>query len=53
MENIEILVLMACLCLPIWMGEVIDYAEDAQDLIELLEKEEEEIYTCLRDNGLI
>jgi hypothetical protein len=53
MENIEILVLMACLCLPIWMGEVIDYAEDAQDLIELLEKEEQEIYSCLRANGLL
>jgi hypothetical protein len=53
MENIEILILMACLCLPIWMGDVIDYAENAQELIDLLEKEEQEIYNCLRENGII
>lgn len=52
MEIIEILILMASLCLPIWMGEVIDYVETLEDLFELLEKEEE-ITGCLQDYGLI
>ena len=46
------LVLMACLCLPIWMGEVLDYVDTLENLFELLEKEEE-INRCLRDYELI
>jgi hypothetical protein len=53
METIEILILMACLSLPIWMGDVLDYAEDAEELIELIRKEEEEIMKCIHDNGLM
>jgi hypothetical protein len=52
MENIEILILMASLCLPIWMGEIIDYVENLDDLFELLGKEEE-IYLCLQSLNLL
>lgn len=51
MNNIEILVFIASLCLPIWMGEIIDYAMNIDDLFELLSHEEEEIFQCLQ--GLI
>ena len=36
MTHIEILILMASVCLPIWMGEVIDYVENIEDLFEVL-----------------
>jgi len=52
MEIIEVLIIMASLCLPIWMGEVIDYVENINDLFELLGKEEE-ITNCLQDLELI
>ena len=51
MEPIEIIIFMASLCLPIWMGEVMDYVESIEDLFELLEKEEE-ITRCLQDYDL-
>ena len=50
MYNIEILIFMASLCLPIWMGEVMDYVENIEDLFELL-GHEEEILGCLE--GLV
>ena len=46
MEIIKLLVFMASLCLPIWMGEVMDYAHNLDDLFEVL-AHEEEIMTCL------
>jgi len=46
MNHIETLVFMASLCLPIWMGEVMDYVENIEDLFELL-GHEEEILGCL------
>jgi hypothetical protein len=52
MNSIEKIILMASLCLPIWMGEIIDYVETLDDLFELLEKEEE-IYSCLQSLGLL
>jgi len=52
MENIEIIILMASLCLPIWMGEIIDYVENLDDLFELLGKEEE-IPLCLQSLNLL
>jgi hypothetical protein len=52
MEIIEMLVLMACLCLPIWMGDVIDYVHSVEELLEVLENEEE-INNCLEEYGLI
>ena len=41
MNHIETLVFMASLCLPIWMGELMDYVENIEDLFELLSHEEE------------
>ena len=41
MSNIEILIFMASLCLPIWMGEVMDYVENMEDLFEILGYEDE------------
>ena len=51
MNQIETLIFLASLCLPIWMGEVMDYVESIKDLFELLEKEEE-ITRCLQDYDL-
>jgi len=50
MNQIETLIFLASLCLPIWMGEVFDYVHSIEDLFEVL-GEEEEIYECLRSNG--
>ena len=41
MNHIETLVFMASLCLPIWMGEVMDYVENIEDLFEILSLEEQ------------
>jgi hypothetical protein len=50
MNTIEKLILMASLCLPIWMGEVMDYVENLEDLFEIL-GHEEQILGCLE--GLV
>jgi len=50
MNNIEKLIFLASLCLPIWMGEVIDYVENLEDLFELL-AHEDEILRCLSEIG--
>ena len=52
MSHIKILILMASLCLPIWMGEVIDYVENIEDLFDVL-GHEEEILGCLEDLDLM
>ena len=46
MNSIETLIFIASLCLPIWMGEVIDYVHTIADLFEVL-SHEEEILGCL------
>jgi hypothetical protein len=46
MSPIEILVFLASLCLPIWMGDVWDYVHNIEDLFEVL-NEDEEILQCL------
>ena len=49
MTSIEVLIFMASLCLPIWMGEVIDYVRNLADLFEVLSKEDD-IFDCLELN---
>ena len=46
MNSIEKLVFLACLCLPIWMGEVMDYVHNIEDLVEVL-NHENEILGCI------
>lgn len=46
MEVIDILIFMASLCLPIWMGEVLDYVHNLDDLFEVL-AHTDEILNCL------
>ena len=46
MNSIEKLVFLASLCLPIWMGEVMDYVHNLEDLFEIL-NHEEEILGCI------
>jgi hypothetical protein len=46
MNSIEKLVFLASLCLPIWMGEVMDYIHTLEDLFEIL-SHEEEILGCI------
>ena len=41
MNIMELLVLMASLCLPIWMSEVMDYVHNLDDLFEVLVHVEE------------
>jgi hypothetical protein len=48
MNTIQKLVFLASLCLPIWMGEVIDYVQNIDDLFEVL-SHEDEILGCLKD----
>jgi hypothetical protein len=48
MNTIEKLIFLACLCLPIWMGEVIDYVQNIEDLFEVLDHEDQ-ILRCLED----
>ena len=52
MNQIETLIFLASLCLPIWMGEVWNYVHSIEDLIEVL-VEEDEIYECLRSYGYV
>ena len=46
MNIVELLIFMASLCLPIWMGEVMDYVHNLDDLFEVL-AHVEEIMSCL------
>ena len=46
MNIMELVVFMASLCLPIWMGEVMDYVHNLDDLFEVL-AHVEEIMSCL------
>ena len=46
MNTIEKLVFLASLCLPIWMGEVIDYVHNIEDLFEVL-GHDDQILGCL------
>jgi len=46
MNSIEKLVFLACLCLPIWMGEVMDYVHTIEDLFEVL-SHEDQILGCI------
>ena len=48
MTNIEILIFIASLCLPIWMGDVMDYVHTIEDLFEVL-SHEDEILGCLEE----
>jgi hypothetical protein len=48
MESIAKLILLASICLPIWMGEVIDYVHNIEDLFEVL-SHEDRILGCLED----
>jgi hypothetical protein len=50
MNSIEKLILLASLCLPIWMGEVMDYVHNIENLLEIL-SHEEEILGCLQYMG--
>jgi hypothetical protein len=52
MTPIETIIFLASLCLPIWMGDVLDYVHSIEDLFEVLAKEEE-ISQCLHDLGYI
>ena len=52
MNPIETLIFLASLCLPIWMGEVWDYAHSIEELLEVLE-EEDEIHECLLSYGYV
>lgn len=52
MTPIEIIIFLTSLCLPIWMGDMIDYAKTIEDLFELL-SHEDEIMKDLHDFGYI
>ena len=52
MTPIELIVFLTSLCLPIWMGDVLDYVHNIEDLFEVL-AEEEEISQCLLTMGYI
>jgi hypothetical protein len=52
MTPIETIVFLASFCLPIWMGDVLDYVHNIEDLFEVL-AEEEEISQCLLAMGYI
>jgi hypothetical protein len=52
MNQIEIIIFLASLCLPIWMGDVWDYVHNIEDLFEVL-SEDEEIYRSLLSMGYV
>jgi len=52
MTPIEIIIFLASLCLPIWMGNMMDYAKSIEDLFELL-SHEDEIMQGLHEFGYI
>jgi len=52
MTPIEIIIFLASLCLPIWMGDMMDYAKSIEDLFELL-SHEDEIMQGLHEFGYI
>ena len=52
MKAIEFLIFLTSLCLPIWMGEIMDYVENIEDLFKLLIEEEDEIVMYLLTNGM-
>ena len=41
MTPIETIVFLESLCFPIWMGDVLDYVNNIEDLFEVLAEEEE------------
>ena len=52
MNSIEIIIFLASLCLPIWMGDVWAYVHNIEDLFEVLDNEEE-ILLCLISMGYV
>ena len=48
MTPIENLIFIASLCLPIWMGDVMDYVHNLEDLFEVL-GHVEEILGCIEE----